>query len=291
MKRWELQGHKNQVEAIAAQIEMLSLGGMPGYVSELRRLFAANEINAVVIATDEGVGGTVESRYYAALRPNNILRATSGMKVELKSSDTTTWSSMSTRTSQASGRFGVPFISPRFRASASAKKVSSDLERSFFSQAFSISFQIVQGIIDRQWLRMGFLECPAYTTIDPTTKQPLDQVTEIVALSDGKRPPTGALPLVPMTVYFVRDLVVTSQAFATMKQSELDEFSGKARASIFSFGASGERTTKTTSLNTSQASTKGEVRLDGLFLTAMASRYLDRAPNPDFEAHPPDQWI
>jgi hypothetical protein len=290
--RWDLQGHKNEVETIAAKIEMLSQGGMPGYVSELRRRYAANQVRAAVFATEDGVGGLIESGQYAALRPNNILRATSGMKIELESSSSDRWSSMSTRSSQASGRFGVPFISPGFRASASAKKTSSDAERSFFSQAFSISFQIVQGIIDRPWLDLAFLESKAYTTVDPATKQPLDQVSEIVELSDGKTPPTGALPLVPMTVYFVRDLVVTSQAFKSVAQSELDEFSGKAGASIFSFGASGERTTKTTSMNTSSARTEGEIRLDGLFLTAMASRYLGHAPNPDFEGHPsPGDWI
>lgn len=294
--RWEVQGRKNEVEAIMAKIDMLSQGGMPQLVANLRRQFAGNEIRAAVFATDAGVGGLVESGYYVALRPNNILRAQSAMKVSLSSSESERWSSMSTRTAQASGGFGIPFLSAGFGASASAKKVSTDAERSFFSKSFTISFQIVQGILDRPWLNLAFLESRAYTTIDPATKQPLDRVSEIVTLSDGKTPPTGNLPLVPMTVYFVRDLVVQSEAFKTLTQQELDEFSGKAGASIFSFGASfgasGQRTTQTTSMNTSAARSKGEIRLDGLFLTAIASRYLGQAPNPDFEGHPsPADWI
>lgn len=287
-KRWENLGQKELVESIQAQIEQLSLGGMPQYVSNLRRLLEANKMHAAVFATDEGATLLTEDAYYAALRPNGILRAPSFLKITIDSDHVETWKSMSSTSTSVKGAFlGLPLF-----ATGKGKKVSEDSEQKFFSEGFSITFEIVQGLIDLPWCDLAFIESDAYTTVDPETKKPLDEVNEIIELSDGKRPPSGVMPIIPTTIYFARDVVVKSDALLTLSDTEKDTFNADAGISFFGFGASGDRMSKTTTVDTSRLDTEGEIRLDGLFIIAMASRFLEKAPNPDFESHPSSSdWI
>jgi hypothetical protein len=289
---WKIQGRKDHVEAIEAQIDMLSQGGMPAYVVELRRRFAANQIQAAVFTTDDqGVGGLFEAGQFAALRPNGILKAPAAMTITLDHSNSHSWNSMSSSKVGGGGSFGLPAIGG-FAVNASMKKQSEDLHRQFVSSQFSLSLELLQGIIDRPGISREFLESRAYTTVDPTTKQPLDEVTEIVQLSDGEVPPGGVMPLIPVTVYFAKSVTITSKALTALTDKELDEMSKGGGTSFFGFGAHGEKTTKTTTVDVSKARTSGELRLDGLFLIAIASRYLAKAPNPDFAGHPaPEDWI
>jgi hypothetical protein len=286
LKRWEILGKKVETEAIMAKIAQLSQGGLPTYVANLKTRLEANRIRAAVFTTDAGAAPLVEEAYYTALRPNGILRAP-GMKFSLNSSESHLWSSMSSKsTAVKAGFFGGPLFA------AKGAKSSSDVERKFFQEGFSISFEIVQGIVDRPWLDLTFLESDAFTTVDPVTKKPLDEVSEIVELSDGQRPPSGALPLVPVTVYFVRNVNLKSNAFLSLSKEEKDSLSGKAGVSFLGFGSSGKHSADTTRVDTSRVSTAGEMELEGTFLVAVASRLLEKSPNPDFKSHPDAQdWI
>lgn len=292
-RMWEAQGNKTQVEAILARIEQLSRAGMPEYVEELRARFDANQLKASVFASEEsGVSLLTEQAYYTALRPNGILNAPTMMKITLESSNTESWRSMSKTSTEGSG-FGIIPALPLF-GRASGEKVSEDREREFFSEGFTIEYEIVQGIFDRPWLSLAFLESPAYTTVDPVTKDSLSLVDkQITTLSDGKQPPDGQMPLVPMTVYFIRNLTIRSRAFASMSESERDKFAGKAGVSFLGFfGARGSHTSDTTTSNWSRASTRGEIQMEGIYLVGFASRFLDKAPDPDFESFPDaDDWI
>lgn len=290
LKRWEGLGQKNKIETIQAKIAQLSLGGMPLYVDNLRRRLAANKLQAAVIATaSAGAAPVVEEAYYAALRPNGILRAPSLLKIAIDSSSTRSLSTMSAKsTSGKAGFLGMPLF-----ASAAGNTTSEDLERRFFSEGFSISFEIVQGLVDRQWLDLAFLLSDAYTMVDPADKKSeLDPVSKIVQLSDGQQPPGGVMPIIPMTVYFARDVTVKSTALKAMTQSEKDMLTGKGAVSFLGFGAAGQHSSKTTRVETSQLATSGELTMRGTFLVAVASRVLEKAPDPDFTGHPdPADWI
>ncbi len=281
--RWETQGKKRQVEAIMAKIAVLSRGGMPEYLDRLRTQFAANEVLASVFASDSGLGFLTESAYYTALRPNGVLRAKSLMEVTLDSKESKKFHK--TSKSKTAGGLKIPVFS--LFAKAGGEKSSENLEESFFEEGFHLSFQIVQGVVDRPWLDVAFLESGAYTMIDPDTKETLDVVNEIVTLSDGQVPPKdGVMPAIPMTVYFVRDVVVRSTALANMTAEERRSFTGKAGVSFLGFGVSGDHAKSTAQTEWNENSASGELTLKGQFLIGMASRFLGKAPDADFESHP-----
>lgn len=291
-RRWETQGRKAAVEQAMARIAQLEQGGMPQYIDSLRRRMEGNRIGAAVTAGDEGVSLVVEEAFYTALRPNGILTAPSQMRVSISNSERSSTRRFQSR--ETSGRAVLPIAGVSLLAAADGSKVSRERESEFAREEFSISFEIVQGIIDRPWFDLAFIESPAYTTAEPGSGKPLDAMLgdEILLLSDGELPPTeGHMKAVPMTVYFVRDLVVRSSAFARLSESERERLSGKAGVTFLGFGAKGEHTSATQKSSFKMAESVGELRLDGQFLVAMASRFVGEAPRPDFDAHPPSDWI
>lgn len=289
--RWETLGQAPKIKSIIAKIDQLSRGGMPSYVKELRDRLDANVLRAAVVATGSGAAPVVEEAYYAALRPNGILRAPTMMKIELDSSHSEGWTSMSSRSTSVKGAFtGFGLWG------GSGGKTDDTMQRKFFSEGFRISYEIVQGLIDRPWLKLAFLESDAYTTVDPETKQPLDEVKEITTLSDGARPPSGVLPIIPTTVYFVRDVTVQSNALMSLSETQKKSLSAKGGVSILGFGAGGQHSSKTTTTDTTRLSTHGEMTLKGLFLAAMSSICVGKegvpSPHPDFVSHPePASWV
>ena len=177
-------------------------------------------------------------------------------------------------------------------ASASGEKSSSNTEKEFFSSDFSITLEVKQAVIDFDWFDVAFLESRAYTTVDPGTGRPLDELNEIITLSDGKVPASGPLAAIPQMAYFINSITIRSEALAQMSQEEHDKFIGKAGGSWLGFGPRGKRTSDTIKLHDSDASTRGELVLDGQFLIAFAYRWLGLAPNPNFADHPdPAHWI
>lgn len=288
-QRWEAQGRKTLVESIIARIEQLSQGGMPEYLAELRERFEGSQILASLFA-DEELGSSLlsESAYYTALRPNGILNSKGMMKVTISSSNMN--SERKFRSSKTSGGVDLPFSFGSIEASASHEKTKRNAE--FFSEDFEISFEIVQGLIDRPWFAKDFIESRAYTTVDPRTNRPIDPIAQITKLSDGKNPPEeGLLKALPMTVYFIKNLTVRSKALASLSESERERISGKAGVSIFGFGANAGHENTTVNTSYSRAGTMGQIRADGIYLVGMSSVYLKNCPNPDFESFPKDQWI
>jgi len=290
-RRWEAQGRKTLVEKTMNRIAQLSRGGMVDYLQDLVHRFESNKLSASLFASEEGgIGIATEDAYYTALRPNGILDAPSMMKIKIESSDFQSGSSFSSSDSRGSVRGILPSI-PMF-GRASGEKVSREFEREFLSKKFSIEFEIVQGIIDRPWLDLAFLESRAYTTAEWDSDESLDPMMDIVKLSDGERPPSGSLPLVPVSAYFVRNLKVHTQMNASLLERESDRISGRGGISIMGFGASGQHTSQTTKSNVSRAQTGGTIEMEGLFLVGFASRFLERAPKPDFERWPDrEDWI
>lgn len=287
--RWEAQGKKTLVESIIARIEQLSQGGMPEYLSELKERFEGSQILASLFA-DEELGSSMlsESAYYTALRPNGILNSKGMMRVSIESSNME--SERKFKHSKTSVSVKVPFSFGSAGGSGSHERTQRNSE--FFSEKFEISFEIVQGLVDRPWFAKDFIESRAYTTIDPRTNEPLDPVAQITKLSDGKVPPEeGLVKAMPMTVYFIKDLTVRSKSLARMSESDVKKMSGKAGVSIFGFGASAKHENTTVNTSYSRAGTMGEIRADGIYLVGMSSIYLKNSPNPDFDSFPKDKWI
>ena len=288
--RWEAQGKKSAVEAIIAKIETLSRQGMPKYLSDLKAKLRANKWSAALVANDLGLSMLAESAYYTALRPNGVLDAP-GTKVSITNTKQDRSSSFSSK--KAKGKFGLIVPSIPLFASGSASKKSIVREQDFFSEQFEISFEITQAWVDRQWLDLAFIESPAYTTVDPKTRKALDAVLEITELSDGKVPPeSGLMRAIPSTVYFIKNLVLRSNAIKTWSRNASNEVKGKAGIRVMGLGVGGSGASKTTKFDWERATTKGEVVMPGTYMIAMASRYLGKAPSPDFESHPDaDDWI
>lgn len=288
-RRWETQGRKTKVEAIMAKIDQLSRAGMPEYVEELRETFEGNKMLASVFANEEfGVGDLSEVAYYTALRPNGVLSSGKALKIELSNSNSSSWRKMETTRTTASVNIPVAAI---IRVRGKLEKFNKHTQSEFFSQEFSISFEIVQGIIDRPWFAKNFIESRAYTTVDPETNSALDPVAQITTLSDGGNPPKGMLPALPMTAYFVRNLTVRSAALANMDEEEIDKIKGSAGTSIFGFGARASHENETIETSASSADTMGQITAHGTFLVALSSVFMEKCPNPDFDTFPKDQWI
>lgn len=287
-QRWEAQGHKTKIENILARIEQLSQGGMAEYKSDLKENFEGNQIEVSVFADEEqGMGLLTEQAYYTALRPNGILNAP-GTQVSISNSNSSRWSKF--KRSSTSASFKAPVIGIFGGANASVTKFDQNQQNSFFKEDFEISFEIVQGIIDRPWFAKDFVECRAYSTVDPQTNLPIDAVNQITELSDGKNPPSGQLPALPTTVYFVRNLKVKSKALANLSERDIDKFSAGGGVSIFGFGLEAEHKNETIETNYSRAGASGEITATGTYLVGMSSVFLKKAPNPDFESFPKDQW-
>lgn len=289
-RRWETQGHKRRVEAIISRIEQLSQGGMAEYLSDLRNRFEGNKILAAVFAdADFGLSLLTESAYFTALRPNGILSAPSLMNFTLSSSNSSTWSKFKQSSSSAS--FKAPVIGIFGGAGGSVKKFDQNQQDKFFKEDFEISFEIVQGIVDRPWFAKEFIECRAYSTVDPRTGQPVGISNQIINLSDGKTPPSGSLAALPTTVYFVRNLKVKSKALANLSASDIDKIQGGGGVSIFGFGAKAAHTSETVETSYSSAANSGEITATGTYLIGMSSVFLKKSPDPDFDAFPKDKWI
>ena len=106
-----------------------------------------------------GASLLTEDAYYTALRPNGVLRAKSFLKVEIDNNSSENWSKLKTSKTSAGFSLGLGGIF----GSASGSRVLENRESEFLSADFTISFEIVQGLIDRHWLPMEFLESRAYT--------------------------------------------------------------------------------------------------------------------------------
>ncbi|MEO0345526.1 MAG: hypothetical protein AAF229_04625 [Pseudomonadota bacterium] len=290
LARWESQGRKSQVESVIARIETLSRMGMPKYLSNLKERFEGNRIDAALVATEAGISLQSESALYTALRPNGVLD-TKGVAVTITN---TSKAFKALKKSQSkSGSAGLAVPSFGLFGSAKGGKGKETFEREFLSDTFTISFEIVQGIIDRPWLDLGFLQSRAYTTFEPDSGESLDPVLAIANLSDGKKPPAdGLLRAIPTTAYFVKNLKLRSSAIKSMARREELTSSAKGGIRFMGFGGGGKKTGKTVRVNTSRAETEGEITMEGTFLIAMASVFLKKAPNPDFEAFPkPEDWV
>lgn len=291
-QRWEAQGRRTKIRSIIARIEQLSQGGMPEYLAELRARFEGAEIIASIFADEElGVGLVAETAHYTALRPNGILSAPSLLKVKISSSDSSSWTKFKKKSTSAS--FKAPSIGIFGGASGNVSKFDQNRQSEFFKNDFEISFEIVQGLVDRTaWFAKDFVECRAYTTVDPRTGTPLDPIQQITLLSDGNVPPEeGIVPMIPMTCYFIRNLKIRSKAFASLSESDRDMVSGGGGVSIFGFGAKASHSNETIETRYSRAATEGTITANGTYLVAMSSVYLKQAPNPDFDTFPKDQWI
>lgn len=291
-QRWEAQGKKRLVESIKARIQQMSQGGMPEYLSELKNRFEGSEMLASVFTDEEefGIGLLSETAHYTALRPNGILSANGLMKIKIKSDEMDSESKFKYTSTSGSVGLKLPFKIGSIGGSGS--KATTTKEDEFYNKEFEISFELVQGLIDRPWFEKAFIESRAYTTVDPRTKQPLDAVAQITKLSDGKIPPKeGLLKAIPMTIYFIKNLKIRSKAFAKLSASEIDDLSAKAGLSIFGFGTDVKHENKTTKTRHSTAETMGEISSDGIYIVAMSSVYLKDSPNPDFDSFPAEQWI
>lgn len=291
-QRWEVQGRRTKVRSIIARIEQLSQGGMPEYLAELRARFEGAEIIASLFADEEfGASLNAETAHYTALRPNGILSAPSLMKVKISSTSSSNWSKFKKRKTSASVK--TPILGPFGSSGGSFNKFDQNRQSEFFKEEFEISFEIVQGLIDRSaWFAKDFVECRAYTTVDPRTNIALDPIAQITLLSDGKNPPEqGMVPMIPMTCYFVRNLKVRSAALARLSESDIDKISGSAGTTIFGFGAKAAHENTTIETSYSRANNVGEITANGTYLVAMSSVFLKQSPNPDFDTFPKDQWI
>ena len=289
-QKWEVQGRKRRVESIMARIEQLSQGGMPEYVAKLRERFEGNKMLAALFSSEEqGVGFLTEEAYYTALRPNGILTAPGLMKVTISNTNSARWSKFTKKGTSASFRAPAVFVFGGARGKLELN--DENTQRSFFKNDFEISFEIVQGLIDRPWFAKEFVECRAYSTIDPRTNEALDAVNQITQLSDGKIPPEeGKLPAIPMTVYFIRNLKVKSSSLANLSEQDKSKVKGSGGFSLFGFGSKAAHTSDTIEASYSTAGTKGEITANGTYLIAMSSVYLKKSPDPDFETFPKDKW-
>ena len=291
-QRWEAQGRRTKIRSIIARIEQLSQGGMPEYLAELRARFEGAEMLASIFADEElGVALVAESAHYTALRPNGILSAPSLLKISISSSDSSSWSKF--KKTETSASLSTPILGPFGNSGGEVTKFDQNRESEFFKNVFEISFEIVQGLVDRSaWFAKDFVECRAYTTVDPRTNVALDPIAQITLLSDGKLPPEqGMVPMIPMTCYFIRNLKIRSAALARLSESDIDKISGKAGTSLFGFGAKASHSNTTIETSYSTADNMGLIEANGTYLVAMSSVYLKQAPNPDFETFPKDQWI
>lgn len=292
-RRWETQGNKSKIEAIEAKIARLDAKGMASHVQALVERMEGQRFNAFAFEMvdadnpDGQIVGTVqEEAYFTALRPNNVLRSGSMLQIKLESTSADSWTKHEKMSASASARYG-------FWAKGSASVDKSRDQSIMEEDDFLVSFDIVQAVIDRDWLDLAFLHSRAYSTVDPVTKQPLLPMDDETLLSDGKRPPGGLMPLIPQTIYFARNLKVRSRAFAKMSDEERKSVraSLKAGGGLFGWGARGAYSSDTQETDTSEAESKGELTANGLFIIAMASTYMPLAPNPNFERTPPENWI
>lgn len=291
MQRWETLGQKTRVENIMAAIQQLSGGGMPLYLDRLRKRLAANSMNALVFQDAVDVGSVTEQAYYTTLGPANILNAPSLMKVSITNTNREAWMRFENKTISGAVAAPLPFV-PGGALVMGGGKTNRELENEFLSTAFHISFEIAGGFIFRSWLDRGFLESRAYTTTDPKTGDALDIIRETRTFSSGDRPPSeGSIRCIPTTAYFIRNVTVRSKALMNLSDSERENIKGRGGMSLFGIGIVGEggKTSGTNSFR--RVGSEGEITMNGTFLVAIASRYLEKAPNPDFEKFGRDNWI
>ena len=291
-QRWEAQGRKTKIESIIARIEHLAQGGMVEYVADLRNRFASSKMHASIFS-DEEFGSSLlsENAYYTALRPNGILSAKKSLEVTITNKSSEKWSKL--KTSKSSGSLKTPVLGVFGLSGGGVSHSKENKEDSFFEHEFTISFEIVQGLIDRQqWFDKSFIECRAYTTVDPNTNKALDPISQITQLSDGGIPPkSGKVPAIPITAYFIRNLKIQSHSLANMSSSEKKSLSGNAEVSLFGWGGKGKHASSTVTTQCTSDETSGTIEANGTYLIALASVYLKKSPNPDFETFPKDQWI
>jgi hypothetical protein len=292
--KWRTAGQKDRVEAIQAKLEQYSRGGMPLYLSRLRRQLEDNLLVASVTQDAADVDSVLAKAYYTALRPNGILDAGSLMKVTI--SNTQREAFMRFENSKTSGGASLPIPQTPLGIGIKREKSDGEVEREFLRQDYTITFEIVQGYIDRPWLDLSFLQSRAYTTFHPETGKALDPVNEILTFSDGQVPPVeGRLRAIPVAAYFVRNMKIQSRAFMNLSDSERESVAtgGELNFAGFPFAKIAEIEHQSAGGENSSArfSSDGTLEMTGTFLIALASRYLEKAPNPDFDAFGKDNWI
>lgn len=303
-KKWQIQGRKLAVERIRARISQLEREGPVEYIEKLRDLFAGYHISASVIdassvvdvdeddpdAPANQLSSVQDTALYTALRPPGILRAPTVMKVSLDTSKTKRHKKKSG--SNTSGSFRGAF-GGLFGGKASASHEREKQEKDFFGSHFKLTFELVQGIIDRPWFDLAFLESSVYTTTAVKTGDPLSLTDEIVHLSDGNRPPEGVMPLIPVSVYFVRNVKIQSRKWANASESERRETSIAASAGWGPFGrVKLNHNSSSEEEVSSEIDSNGNLEMNGIFLIGMASRYTEKMPDPNFSKFPEESdWI
>ncbi len=283
MADWEIAGHKQDYEKIAAFFEQVGRRDMSllkqQYVEDLERARLTSPVSG-------------SDFFFTSLVPGSFATSTGWTRFGFSAGDYESHSNSSYQWSKSSGRGGFSFFGIGGGASHSESSSHSEYHGTCDSSHVNMSFEIAQIPIARPWFRTAFLTSHYWR---------FDQGNVVVKgdhLSDGAATPNGKMPAYATTAIFVRKLSLSFgdshgfSDFATSARSQSTSAGG-----FFSFGpffAGGSGSHRSGSGETQRdygfKFENNTMNIDGMQLIGFKCHLMPKSPDPSTEI-PANGWI
>jgi hypothetical protein len=193
MSDWVNNGYKNEYEQISAFIDQVMQRDLTMLKQEYRDDLEKARITGIASGGDF---------FYTSLLPGSFATSSGWTKFEFKSTDFASRSNSTYQNKKWNVSGGGSYLGIfGGRASAGGTSTHQEYHGSFNSDTFNLSFEMCQVPIDRStWFHPSFLTSKTWR-FDQGSPDVKDE-----RLSDGKSPPKGLMPAIPMAVVLVRKL-------------------------------------------------------------------------------------
>jgi hypothetical protein len=264
--KWVSTGHKNDIEKIWAFINQVTMRDLKLLKEDL-----LDRLDKATI-TDPTSG---ESFYWTSLIPAGLPFSDGWLGQSFVHSEISTH--RESEHNAWSAKADIPvyswFVRAKGEASSSEQRYESEVDVS----NFSMSYEIAQAMVSRPWMSPEFLFSEAWR-FGPNMPN-LSNLTE--ALSDGKKPPSGAMIAYPTTAIFVRNVTVNFSELHSESSSFRKKIKGGASVSFGPINLGGgtyERGESTRSFE--RELTREGLTVPGMQLIGFKCKLLPKLPNP-----------
>lgn len=284
MADWQMSGHKDDFEKIAAFIEQVSRRDMSllkqQYVEDLERARLTSPVSG-------------SDFFFTSLVPGNFAGSNGWTRFGFEAGDFEAHRNSSFSSSSTSGGGGASWLGIfGGTASHSSSERHSEFHGTVDTSHTSMSFEIAQIPIARPWLRTAFLTSHGWR---------FDQnnvLTKSDFLCDGASPPNGKMPAYPTTAIFVRKLALSFgelhgfSDYVATEQHSATGGGGYVSFGPFFLGGSGSHRSGSASSQRDYGYRfeNNTMFVDGMQLIGFKCHIMPKSPDPE-PTIPADSWI
>ncbi|MGE0225927.1 MAG: hypothetical protein AB7S57_21845 [Acetobacteraceae bacterium] len=275
MMDWVSNGYKNDYEEIAAFIDQVMRRDMALLKEQYRQELEDARLTGLASGSDF---------FYTSLLPASFATSTGWTGFTFRSGDYSHYQSSNYNASKWKASAGASYLGIFGVAGTASKSQSrTEFNSNFNLDTFSLDFEIAQAVINRPWLKRGFLSSKTwrFNPANPDSRGDM--------LSDGAAPPHGLLPAYPTSVIFIRNLRLNmghSEGFRNFMSQHANSSVGGGGAvhfGLFHLGGSYNRVTASGSSSQSNGYSWDNQGLSvpGMQVVGFKCHVMPKSPDPD----------